>query len=100
MIVTSAKKKRKTASAVLSISAFIRITPVAKPSQESRYRHPGELIPVEKRKAEECRVMKIVKRDPKKADEGEQEQPKTMSSHRRATLCIASRQSATSGSPI
>jgi hypothetical protein len=100
MIVTSAKKKRKTASAVLSISAFIRIAPVAKPSQESRYRHPGELIPIEKWKAEEYRVMKIVKRHPKKADKGEQEQPKTVSGHRATTLRIASRQSATSESSI
>src|ERR1700684_3368993 len=44
------------------------------PDQERRDRHPGELIPIEEREAEQRWVLEIVERHPQQADERQQQQ--------------------------
>src|SRR5689334_2868716 len=76
--VTSAKKKRKTASAVqLTPPSLIARVPrlhVDDPGQQRADRDPEELVPVEEREAEEARLRLGVERRPEQEEVGQQEQ--------------------------
>jgi hypothetical protein len=76
--VTRPSKTRKTESAAQSISAVIARPPAEGPvdniCQEGCQGHPKQLIPIEKRKAEELRHRPIIEGDP--SHDGERDEKK------------------------
>src|SRR5260370_12402264 len=59
---------------------------IDQPDQQRTDRHPCQLIPIEKRKSEQCRLLEIIKRHPQQADEWQQQQDphgRTPALHRR-----------------
>src|ERR1700737_819195 len=60
---------------MLSSRSFVRgKAAIDQPDQQRTDRDPGQLVPVEKRKAEQRRFQEIIERHPQEADEGQQQQ--------------------------
>src|ERR1022692_1201644 len=63
-------QKPRQQSALQKLRGFVRrAATIDQPDQERTDRHPGQLVPIEKRKAEQRRFLEIVERHPQQADE-------------------------------
>src|SRR5581483_2485247 len=74
MPVTRTNRARNTAKAALSTLVSTAHAPVHDVGEQRGQRHPGELIPVEEREAEQKGLPNVVERHDHQADERQQQQ--------------------------